>query len=137
MKKLPGYKSFFGIIDFIVIFASFLMTVYYLRTETNVSFLEFFYSIRSLILVLFLLSLSFLVIFKYNGLYRINIILSRAAQSVNILKALYYGALQIVIVSLFIENNKLIDSRLILIVFLFIGAPLIYVVRVEIFRRNL
>ncbi|MBK6914232.1 MAG: sugar transferase [Ignavibacteriales bacterium] len=134
MKKLPGYKSFFGIMDFIVIFASFLMTVYYLRTETNLSFLEFFYSIRSLILVLFLLSLSFIVIFKYNGLYRINIILSRAAQTVNILKALYYGALQIVIVSLFIENNKLIDSRLILIVFLFIGGPLIYVVRVEIFR---
>lgn len=110
------------------------MTTYYLRVEKNLPLLEFLYSIRSLLAILFVLSLGFIIIFRFNGLYRINIILSRASHLVNIMKALYYGALQIVIVSLFIENNRLIDSRLIILVFLLIASPLIYIVRVEILR---
>lgn len=134
MKKLPGYKYFFGISDFIVVFASFIMTAYYLRVDKSLPLLDFLFTIQSLLFVLFILSLGFIVIFRFNGLYRINIILSRAGHLVNILKALYYGALQIVLVSLFIENNKLVDSRLIILVFMLIGAPLIYIVRVEILR---
>jgi exopolysaccharide biosynthesis polyprenyl glycosylphosphotransferase len=51
------------------------------------------------------------------------------------MKALYYGALTIVLVSIMIESSSVIDSRLLIFLFSLIALPSLYIVRTELMRR--
>ena len=80
-------------------------------------FIEFTNAAQNLILIFFLVSIFFVAIFNFNGLYRLNIILTRALHLTHIMKALYYGALTIVLVSIMIESSSVIDSRLLIFLY--------------------
>jgi exopolysaccharide biosynthesis polyprenyl glycosylphosphotransferase len=134
MKRNPKYKFIFGMFDVLVIFFSFFFSVYLLRQDESLGIIEFI-SVSEPILLLFLfLSLAFIFIFQFNGLYRINIILNRATHLISIIKALYYGALNVVLISFLIKSTDIIDSRLIIFTFILFVLPLLYVVRVELLR---
>lgn len=133
-KKFSSFKFLFGIIDILVLFGSFLTAMYLLRKDTTLNFVDFVSHSAFLVLVFFLLSLLYIVIFQYNGLYRINIIITRASHLAHIMKAIYYGALNIVIISLLIEPVNVLDSRLIIFVSVLIVIPALYFVRAEILR---
>jgi len=135
MKKIPLYKFIFGITDVFVLFASFLTAMYLLRKDPSMGFVEFTNAAQDLILIFFLVSFIFVFIFNFNGLYRLNIILTRALHLTNIMKALYYGALTIVFVSIMIESSSVIDSRLLIFLFSLIALPSLYIVRTELMRR--
>jgi undecaprenyl-phosphate galactose phosphotransferase len=107
--------------------------MYLLRTNEAMGYFEFIGATIIEQLEFFGISLFFLLIFQYNGLYRINILTTRAAHLSNFLKSLYYGLLNIVIVSLLI-NSAIIDSRYIIFLFLLIIIPAFYVIRIEIIR---
>ena len=108
--------------------------MYLLRKDVSLNFLEFVGQSAFLVLIFFLLSLLYIVIFQYNGLYRINIIITRAAHLARIMKAIYYGALNIVLISLLIEPAAVLDSRLIIFVSVLIVIPALYLFRAEILR---
>ena len=135
MKKIPLYKYLYGITDVFVLFASFFAAMYLLRQDSTLNLIEFTNIAQGLILGFFLVSVVFIVIFYYNGLYRLNIILTRAAHLSHILKAFYYGALNIVLVSLLIESSSIVDSRLLIFLVFLIAYPVLYVVRAELMRR--
>ncbi len=109
--------------------------MYLVRHDPTMGFIEFTDAAQSLILIFLILSIVFIGVFYYNGLYRINIILTRAAHLTHIMRALYYGALNIVLVSLLIESSQIIDSRILIFVFTLFALPLLYVVRTELMRR--
>ena len=123
MKKIPLYKYIFGITDIFVLFASFLTAMYLLRRDPAMGFVEFTNAAQNLVLIFFLVSIFFVAIFNFNGLYRLNIILTRALHLTHIMKALYYGALTIVLVSIMIESSSVIDSRLLIFLFSLIALP--------------
>jgi exopolysaccharide biosynthesis polyprenyl glycosylphosphotransferase len=135
MKKIPLYKYIFGITDIFVLFASFFIAMYLLRRDPAMGFIEFTNAAQNLILIFFLVSIFFVAIFNFNGLYRLNIILTRALHLTHIMKALYYGALTIVLVSIMIESSSVIDSRLLIFLFSLIALPSLYFVRTELMRR--
>ncbi len=135
MKKIPLYKYIFGITDVFVMFTSFLTAMYLLRRDPAMGFIEFTNAAQDLILIFFLVSIIFVAIFNFNGLYRLNIILTRALHLTHIMKALYYGALSIVLVSIMIESSSVIDSRLLIFLFSLIALPSLYLVRTELMRR--
>jgi exopolysaccharide biosynthesis polyprenyl glycosylphosphotransferase len=135
MKKIPLYKYIFGIADVFVMFSSFVISMYLLRRDPGLGFIEFTNTAQDLILLFLIVSIFFIAIFYFNGLYRLNIVLTRAAHLTNIMRALYYGALSIVLVSLIIESSTIIDSRLLIFLFALIALPSLYVVRTEIMRR--
>lgn len=135
MKKIPLYKYIFGISDVFVLFSSFVMAMYLLRRDPGMDIIEFTNSAQNLILLFFILSILFLIVFYYNGLYRINVILTRASHLTHIMKALYYGALNIVLFSLLIKNSEIIDSRLLVFVFTLFALPSLYIIRTELMRR--
>jgi exopolysaccharide biosynthesis polyprenyl glycosylphosphotransferase len=135
MKKIPLYKYIFGITDIFVLFASFFIAMYLLRRDPATGFIEFTNAAQNLILIFFLVSIFFVAIFNFNGLYRLNIILTRALHLTHIMKALYYGALTIVLVSIMIESSSVIDSRLLIFLFSLIALPSLYFVRTELMRR--
>ncbi len=134
MRKTPKYKYLFAITDVTVIFISFMLSLFYLRQDKSLTFTEFIDSAGSLLIIFFVLSIIFVFIFQFNHLYRINIILTRAAHLANIVKALYYGALNIVLVSFLIRSSSVVDSKYLLFVFVLFALPLLYVVRAEILR---
>ncbi len=134
MKKVPTFKYLFGIIDVLVLFSSFIAAMYWLRNDASLNIFEFLGQSIFLVFIFFILSLVYMVIFQYNGLYRINIIISRAAHLAHIMKAIYYGALNIVLISLLIEPANVLDSRLIIFVSVLLVIPALYLFRVEILR---
>ena len=134
MKRIPAFKYLFGIGDITVIYTSFMISMFLLRNNKSLNFFEFNVQALPYSLIFFGLSLAFLVIFQYNGLYRVNVLITRALHLSNIFKALYYGALNVILISLLIENSRIIDSRYLIFLFAFIGVPLIYLVRVELLR---
>ena len=108
--------------------------MYLLRKDTALNFIDFVGQSAFFVLVFFILSLLYIVIFQYNGLYRINIIITRASHLVHIMKAIYYGALNIVLISLLIEPANVLDSQLIIFVSILIVIPALYLFRAEILR---
>ncbi len=135
LRKIPKYKIVFAVADVATFLICFLISVFIHRKETPLNFIQFFSLNASLIYLLLGLSLIFAVIFQYNGLYRINIVLSRAAHFTNIIKSQYYGALNIVLVSLLIQSYDVVDARLIIFTYLLVAIPTLYLVRVEILRE--
>lgn len=134
MRKTPKYKYLFAVTDVTVIFISFILSLFYLRQNKSLTFVEFIDASGLLLLIFFVISLVFIFVFQFNHLYRINIILTRAAHLASIVKALYYGALNIVLVSFLILSSDLVDSKYLLFVFVLFALPLLYVVRAEIMR---
>jgi undecaprenyl-phosphate galactose phosphotransferase len=134
MKLNVQSKNLYGILDILLVFASLELSMFLLRTDKALSYFEFFGATIVESLEFLGVSLFFLLIFQYNGLYRINILTTRAAHFSNFLKSLYYGSLNIVIVSLLIGSVGVVDSRFIIFVFLLIVIPLFYSIRIELMR---
>ena len=135
MKKTPKYKYIFGISDVFVIFVSFFFSIYVLRQNQNLGVADFFIQSRQILLLFFFLSVSFIFVFQFNGLYRVNIILNRATHLITLIKALYYGALNIVLISFLIKSTDIIDSRLIIFTFILFALPSLYLIRIELLRQ--
>jgi len=133
-KRTAKYKYIFVIADVIVIFMSFFFSIFVLKKYEELSLFEFFKKSEPILLIFFVLTIVFLIIFQFNGLYRINIILNRASHLITSIKALYYGALNIVLISFLIKSTDIIDSRLIIFTFILFALPALYIVRVELLR---
>lgn len=129
-------KHLFGILDVLLIFGSLQISMFLLRTDSGLNYFEFIGTTALESIAFFTVSLIFLLIFQYNGLYRVNILTTRAAHLSNFLKSLYYGSLNIVIVSLIIGSDGVVNSRFIIFVFLLIVIPAFYLIRIE-FMRSL
>ena len=74
------------------------------------------------------------MIFQYNGLYRLDIILNRTNHFTHILKAIYYSSLKIVLLSFLLDSRTIIDSRLLFVLFFLVSIGLLFVVRVELLK---
>ena len=135
LRKISKYKIVYTLSDVVIIFLCFLFSTYVHRTNPELNFTEFFSQNVSLIFILLGLTLIFTFIFQYNGLYRVNIILSRASHMSKIIKSQYYGALNIILVSLLIQSYNVVDPRLIIFTYLFVSIPALYLLRVELLRE--
>lgn len=134
MKINLQSKYLFGILDLLIVFASLELSMYLLRIDKSLDYLTFVSATKFEQLEFFGISLFFLIIFQYNGLYRFNVFTTRAAHLSNFLKSLYYGSLNIVIVSLLIHSTSVVDSRYIIFLFLLIVIPSFYFFRIELMR---
>lgn len=130
MQKLLNYKSVYSIADTIILSVSFFLSIYLLRNEASKSILQF-YSYHFYLIPLILLVVSFIImVFQYNGLYLIDVVLKRTNHFAALLKAIYFSALTIVLFSMALDFYSLTDSRLLIFLFLLISIPLFILVRV-------
>jgi exopolysaccharide biosynthesis polyprenyl glycosylphosphotransferase len=134
MKKNFRYKYFFGVADFTILLFSFLVSIYVLRYNSSNGIIAFYYEIPDIFLLLILASGMMIAIFQYNGLYRLDIILNRSNHFVQLLKALYYSSLQIILLSFIIDRRLLLDSRLMILFFFFLSLGLLFAFRLEFLR---
>ncbi len=134
MKKNYRYKYFFGIADFTILLFSFLVSIFILRNDDSVNFFAFYSAIPGILLLIFTISLIILLIFQYNGLYRLDIILNRSTHFTHILKAIYYSSLQIVLLSFILDSSMILDSRLLFVFFFLVSIGLLFLIRVELLK---
>lgn len=134
MKKNFRYKYFFGVADFLILLFSFLISIYVLRNDTSVSFIAFYSSVPEILVLLFVASVIILLVFQYNGLYRLDIILNRTKHFIHLLKAIYYSSLMIILMSFIIDSHLLLDSRLLILFFFFVSIGLLFVIRMELLK---
>lgn len=134
MKKNYRYKYFFGIADFIVLMFSFLVSIFVLRNNSSLNFFEFYGSIPEILSLILFITLIILLIFQYNGLYRLDIILNRTSHFTQILKAIYYSSLKIVLLSFLLDSRTIIDSRLLFVFFFLVSVGLLFIIRVELLK---
>jgi len=134
MKINVQSKNLFGIFDILLVFVSLQISMFLLRTDKALGYFEFIGASTFESLEFLGVSLFFLLIFQYNGLYRVNVLTTRAAHLSNFLKSLYYGSLNIVLVSLLIGSTGVVDSQYIIFLFLLIVIPSFYLFRVELIR---
>ena len=137
MNKIPKYKFYFAFADLIVLTISFISAAYLVRYDKSLSLLDFVDLSYPILLLFLIATLFFILIFQINGLYKINIILNRSAHLTAVIKSLYYGTLNIVVISHLVKSSDILDSRLIIFIFLLITIPILYLLRVELFRNLL
>jgi FlaA1/EpsC-like NDP-sugar epimerase len=75
------------------------------------------------------------LVFQYMGLYRVNIFVTVADQTVRILKALFLTILGLALLSFFIRTEWILDSRLAMVYFSIVSTVLLVGGRVIVFRN--
>ena len=137
MNKIPKYKFYFAFADLVVLTISFISAAYLVRYDKSLNIWDFIDLSYPILLLFLIATLFFILIFQINGLYKINIILNRSAHLTAVIKSLYYGTLNIVVISHLVKSSDILDSRLIIFIFLLIAIPILYLLRVELFRNLL
>lgn len=137
MNKIPKYKFYFAFADLVVLTISFISAAYLVRYDKSLNIWNFIDLSYPILLLFLVATLFFILIFQINGLYKINIILNRSAHLTAVIKSLYYGTLNIVVISHLVKSSDILDSRLIIFIFLLIAIPILYLLRVELFRNLL
>lgn len=137
MNKVPKYKLYFAIFDLFVLSFAFIFSAYLVRYDKSVELVEFLKESYPILILFFIAAAFFIFIFQINSLYKINVIFNRAAHLTAVIKSLYYGTLNVVVISHLVKSSDILDSRLIIFMFVLIVVPILYVLRVEVGRRIL
>lgn len=137
MTKVPKYKFYFAVFDLLVLSICFLLSAYLVRYDKNLNFFDFVNQSYQILTLFFIASALFIFIFQINSLYKINVIFNRAAHLTAVIKSLYYGTLNVVVISHLVKSSNILDSRLIIFMFVLMVIPILYVLRVEVARRFL
>ena len=135
MVRFPKFKYYLFVFDVFIFLISFFTTAIILRYNHNLAISEIFLpDLRTILLAFGSISI-FLFIYQYNSLYKINIILTRAAHLTAIIHSIFYGFITIIVISFLIKSTWITDSRLTLLTFIITLLFYSYVLRVEIYRR--
>ena len=132
--KFPKYKFLFAAADFIIVFSSFILSAYLLRSIEADGISSFIELSFPLILYYIIPSAILLFVFQMNNLYRVNVIITRAAHLTEIIKSIYYGAVPVIIFSLVISSNIYTNSSLVFFAANLMIVVFSYIIRVEILR---
>lgn len=135
MIRFPKFKYYLFIFDVFIFLMTFFSTAFILRFNHGLTIYQIL--VPDLRTVLFALGLIviFLFIYQYNSLYKINVILTRAAHLTAIIHSIFYGFISIIVISFLIKSEWITDSRLTLLTFIIFLLFYSYVLRVEIYRR--
>ncbi|NWF89810.1 MAG: sugar transferase [Ignavibacteriaceae bacterium] len=135
MIKFPKFKYYLFVFDILIFLFSFFTTAIILKFKSGLTFSQILMP-NSVTIFFAILSIGiFLFIYQYNSLYKINIILTRAAHLTAIIHSIFYGFITIIVISFLIKSAWITDSRLTLLTFTIILLLYSYVLRVEIYRR--
>jgi exopolysaccharide biosynthesis polyprenyl glycosylphosphotransferase len=135
MKKIPKYKFYFIVFDFLIIALAFQITALFVWKTNNLSFAYFFKPFLDISILFAFVSIIFILTFQYNNLYKINVILNKASHLTALIKSLFFGALTIIVLSFMFKYFEILYSRLTLFTFSIILLILLFIVRVEILRN--
>ena len=133
--KLPRFKIILFAIDLLFLSTSFCLAFYLSKTTQNKSY-PLFDNIKNIdYLLFFLLSIfGVAIIFQNYHLYKINIVLTRSRQFVQLTISFFYAMISLTVISFFLQHQISLNLRLFVISYAFIGMNLLTIFRIAIFR---
>ena len=132
--KYPRYKIVLAIIDYFLITLTFSAALQ-LRGISYISGATWWDYVHSPVFLFFFVYSFFIVlIFQSKGLYKIDVILSRSLQIVEVFNSFLYAAIVLAIIAYFIHSTWIIDSRLAVVYFLLLGFFSVTGYRILLFR---
>jgi exopolysaccharide biosynthesis polyprenyl glycosylphosphotransferase len=129
MTRMPKYKYYFAISDFMILSVSFLISAYLMGRNKTPEI-----PVQTVFLIL-LLSVTILFVFEKNNLYKINVILKRTVHIAALLKSLFFASLMTFIVFILFYSSSLTVPGMITLLFVFSASLLFYLLRIEFYRR--
>jgi len=127
--KIPKYKLFYAIVDFIIVYITLIISILMLDFYSNNKLLFNVSNNITLLSFSFIVSLIFIFIFQSNGLYKINIILSVSNQLTLLLKSIFYGSIVIIITAYITKISLILNSRILILSFLILSFLILSIVR--------
>ncbi|MFI5250976.1 MAG: sugar transferase [Bacteroidota bacterium] len=128
------YKIFLIFYDWISISLAFLVSFYLHRTVMGQPFLPDFPFFPPEILAFMAFTVVGLIIFQYNNLYNLDVVLSTVNQSLRLLESLFYFVILFSVLSFFAKSAMIINSRMVILLFIPISMCLLIVERTVIFQ---
>ncbi len=134
-KKYPAHVFILLFLDWMIIVGSFV-TAIILRGRSFAGDFNFIGTpVYGEILFLAYYAAASTLIFQYLNLYKINVFLTVADQTVRIVRALVYTIIGIAILSFFTRASFIVDSRLAIMYFVLLAFTFMVIGRVIIFRN--
>jgi len=134
MLRMPRYKYYFAISDFMILSVAFILSAYIITLSISVDFTE-----TGLSLPIFYLFITFSVlviyIFDKNHLYKINVILMRTVHTTALLKSLLFASAITFVFFILLNAGSASALSLITLIFVFSASLLFYFLRIEFYRR--
>jgi exopolysaccharide biosynthesis polyprenyl glycosylphosphotransferase len=134
MIRMPKYKYYFALSDFIVLSVSFLISAYLMGKNKTVGMPQTGIPIPEIVLFL-VLSVSTLYVFEKNNLYKINVILKRTVHITALSKSLFFASFMTFTAFILFYSGSLSATSLITMIFVFSASLLFYFLRIEVYRR--
>ncbi|MGA9119723.1 MAG: sugar transferase [Bacteroidota bacterium] len=137
LKKYPPYASILPVLDGLTIMACLIFAIILRGRSFAGEFTFIGEPLDGEKIFLFFFAACSTFIFHYFNLYKINVIVSVADQTIRIVKALSFVVLAIAILSFFTRASFIVDSRLAILYFTASSFSMMLVGRVVIFRTVL
>jgi len=134
LKKHPPYASILPVLDGLTILACLIIAIILRGREFAGEFTIVGEPLDAEVIFLIFFAAGCTFIFRYLNLYKINVIVSVADQTIRIVKALAFTVLAIAILSFFTRAKIILDSRLAILYFTLSTFTMMLVGRVVIFR---
>jgi exopolysaccharide biosynthesis polyprenyl glycosylphosphotransferase len=135
MKKRPAYVYILAVMDWLTIVGSLVLGIMLRGREFSGEFTFIGAPLEGEIIFLFLFGAAAILVFQYFSLYKVNVFITVADQTVRILKSLLYTIIGLALLAFFIRAGWILDSRLALIYFIAIGSVLLIGGRAIVFRN--
>lgn len=135
LKKRPAYTYILFVMDWLTIVAALGIGITLRGRELAGEFKFVGAPLEWEAIFLLVFGAAATLIFQYMGLYRVNVFITVADQTVRILKSLFFTILGLALLSFFIRTTWILDSRLAMIYFTVVSTVLLVGGRVIVFRN--
>lgn len=126
-----------AISDWICLSVAFLLSSYLHRNVVGDVFTIEAPFLHPEVLVFMAYAFIGLVIFQYNNLYNLDVVLSVANQSIRLLESNFYIIIGFSVISFFAKSSLIVNSRLVLLMFIPISMSLLIIARMVFFQAIL
>jgi exopolysaccharide biosynthesis polyprenyl glycosylphosphotransferase len=137
MMNNTKYKYLLAAYDWISLSVAFIVSIYLHRSVMGGLVTSSYPFLRFDILVFMIYAFIGIVIFQYNNLYNIDVVLSTANQSLRLLVSVIYLVIGYSVFSFFSKSGVFLSSRLVLLMFVPISMSFLIIERMIIFQAVL
>ena len=132
--RRPGYKYILALLDIISVNTSFYLALLLSGAGPHDFVWGRYFGVSAELLFFGFYSFLIAVILQHQNLYKINVFLSGADQTVRIAVGLAYSILGLALLSFFTKSSLITESRLTLLLFFVIALISLFLCRVIVFR---
>ncbi len=135
MIRIPKHKILLAIGDYLILVGSYILAVQLRLPDLDVRTTSVSTLMENFLLIFSIYAFVWIAVFQNFNLYKIHVFTSVIEQFVAIIKAMGYGLIGLIVVSYFIKESKVLESRLIIGLFAIIGTISLIVYRIGIYRN--